>query len=93
MAKVNTVKLTSFKSLQRYKTFTLSCLQHGSFNVEEAGNCVNFMVFGVKMNSRTPNRGNDSGAITLPNRPRAKAENWTIYRTTRSNKIKNKLEV
>jgi len=80
-------KLTSFKSLQTYRISTLSCLQHGSFNVEEAGNCVHFIVYSVKKNSETPNRDNDSSAITLPNSSRAgpKTEN---YATTSSNKIK-----
>jgi len=46
--------------------------QRCSFNVEEAGNCVHFIVYDVKESSETPNRGNDSGAITLPNSSRAK---------------------
>jgi len=83
---MSNLSIVSLKSLQMYRISTLSCLQHGSFNVEEAGNCVHFIVYGVKKNSRTPNRGNDSGAITLPNSTRAKPKTDN-YRTS-SNKIK-----
>jgi len=41
-------KLTSFKSLEMYRISIVSRLQHGSFNAEEAGNCVHFIVYDVK---------------------------------------------
>jgi hypothetical protein len=50
---------------------------------------VNFIVYGVKKNSKTPNTGNDSGAITLPNSSRIKAENGLLqnYKQQQDKKI------
>jgi len=75
-----------------YRISTLSCLQHGSFNVDEAGNRVHFIVYGVSKNSKTPNRGNDSGAITLLNSSRPKAENG-LLQDYKQQQNKNKITI